>query len=359
MRKNQPLLILGAGLVLLAMAVVVIFLLTGNNDGGPDVSKTVNNNKGPASTGGTLGGPEPIVQLPASRYIPLITEVPGHNEVNVSDTFTMNITTFTSSYWFINDQEGQDRAREWKIVDGYQVYYQPVGLSAQVLQGDFYTTIETYLFADVEGARGAYAHLAKKIGSLPGTEVEKARGLANESSAYSLVQGTIGVSEVVAVYHRFIFRRGNAVVSVQTYGGELGVGDIHAAIDDRDDDLVRACVDVPGAGGANEGEILGLVGGVVGVVRQASGVDRRILHRGDDVRPGAEFGQVLVGGLARGHRQAAETLFFQCGREAAGAPPGRNGRATRSCRCRRRRTRGAPGRARDRAPRGRRRDGQA
>lgn len=220
MRKNQPLLILAAGLVLLAMAVVIIFLVNGNNDGDPDVSKTVDNNKGPESTGGTLGGPEPVVQLPASQYIPLITEVPGENEVNVSDTFTMNITTFTSSYWFINDKEGQDRAREWKIVDGYQVYYQPVGLSAQVLQGDFFTTIETYLFADVEGAKGAYAHLAKKIGALPGTEAEKPRGLANESSAYSLVQGTVGVSDVVAVYHRFIFRRGNAVVSVQTYGGE-------------------------------------------------------------------------------------------------------------------------------------------
>ncbi len=220
MRRNQPLLILAAGLVLIAMAVLVIFLVAGNNGGDPDVSKTVDGNKGPASTGGTLGGPEPVADLPASKYIPLIAEVPGDNEVNVSDTFTMNITTFTSSYWFINDQEGQDRAREWKIVDGYQVLYQPVGLSAQVLQGGYYSTIETYLFADVDGAKAAYSHLSDKIGSLPGTEKEKPRGLANESAAYRLVQGTIGSSEVVAVYHRFLFRRGNAVVSVQTYGGE-------------------------------------------------------------------------------------------------------------------------------------------
>jgi len=202
------------------MAVVVIFLVAGNNDGGPDVSKTVDNNKGPASTGGTQGGPEPIAQLPASKYVPLITEVPGDNEVNVSDTFTMNITTFTSSYWFINDKEGQDRAREWQIVDGYQVYYQPVGLSAQVLQGDYYTTIETYLFATTDGAKAAYQHLVTKVGGLPGTAPEQPKGLANESAAFSLVQGTIGASDVVAIYHRFIFRRGNAVVSVQTYGGE-------------------------------------------------------------------------------------------------------------------------------------------
>lgn len=210
MRKNQPLLILAAGLVLISMTVVGIFVLRGNNGDGTDVSKTVDNNK----------GPEPVVQLPASKYIPLITEVPGDNEVNVSDTFAMNISTFTSSYWFINEQEGQDRAKEWQIVDGYQVYYQPVGLSAQVLQGDYYTTIETYLFATAEGATAAYAHLNTKIASLSGTVKENPRSLANESAAYSLIQGTVGASEVVGVYHRFLFRRGNAVVSVQTFGGD-------------------------------------------------------------------------------------------------------------------------------------------
>ena len=96
MRKNQPLLVLAAGLVLIAMAVVAFFLLSGNNGGEPDVSKTVDGNKGSQSTGGTLGGPEPVSGMPASKYIPLIEEVPGENELNQSDTFTMNITTFVA-----------------------------------------------------------------------------------------------------------------------------------------------------------------------------------------------------------------------------------------------------------------------
>ena len=220
MRKNQPLLILAAGLVLIVMGIVAFLMISGNNDGEPDVSKTVDGNKASESTGGTLGGPEPVSQLPASKYIALINEVPGENEVNQSDTFTMNISTFANSYWFTNEQEGRELALQWKIAGGYQVLYQPVGLAAQVLQGGYYTTIETYIFADMEGARSAYSHLAKKLAALPGTEKESPRGLANDSAAYSFVQGTVGVSDVVGVFHRFVFRRGNAVVSVQTYGGE-------------------------------------------------------------------------------------------------------------------------------------------
>ena len=220
MRKNQPLLVLAAGLVLIAMAVVAFFLLSGNNGGEPDVSKTVDGNKGSQSTGGTLGGPEPVSGMPASKYIPLIEEVPGENELNESDTFTMNITTFANSYWFMNEQEGQELALEWKIAGGYQVLYQPVGLAAQVLQGGYYTTVETYLFVDTAGATAAFAHLKEKLESVAGTEKESARGLANESAGFSFVQGTVGVSDIAGVFHRFIFRRGNAVVSVQTYGGD-------------------------------------------------------------------------------------------------------------------------------------------
>ena len=95
--------------------------------------------------------------------------------------------------------------------------------------------------------------------------------------------------------------------------------DIEAAIDDGDDDLVRAGVDIPGAGGADEWQVLGLVRRVVGVVGQAGRIDGGVLDRGDDIGAGAEFRQVGVGAPAGRNGEAAEALLFEGGRESVGA----------------------------------------
>jgi hypothetical protein len=190
------------------------------------------------SRAGTVGGPDEVTRLSPAEASLNIDELPPGYEVDEPNTFAMNITTFSSSYWFRSDREGQERAQEWGIINGFQVYYQPEGLFADVLRGIPYVTIETYQFADVSGSRKAFAHLNNVLKSTPASEGVDARPLANDSAAYRILQGTVGPSEELAVYHRYVFRRGNTVVAVQTWGGDKYMNidparNIAAAIDDK------------------------------------------------------------------------------------------------------------------------------
>jgi len=219
-RRNQPMLILAAGLVLLAMAVVVYLIATSGDDS-PNVGDTVRDDGGPSqSTRGTEGGPQPIAPIPASRFLPLLEEVGFTYEVDVPNSFAMNISTFASSYWFTENQQGIDRGQEWGIVDGYQVLYQPKGLAADVLQGRPYVQAEAYTFTTPEGAQRAFEYLDGVLDRTQNSEAVEAKGLGNDWSAYRIVSSTISNSEVIGVYHRYSFRRGNMVFSVQTFGAK-------------------------------------------------------------------------------------------------------------------------------------------
>lgn len=238
---KRSVLVLVAGLVLIGGAVAAIFALTRGGDSGPDISGTIDKNGTPQiskSTGGTEGGPETISTGFVRRFAPLLTELPGVNQVNVPDTFAGNLSTFASSYLFVNGQQGQDLATQWKILDAFQASYQPTGLAADALRGRYYVTVETYLFQAADGARAAYEHMARLYASNNATVPQQTKGLGNQSSAYALVQGTIASSDIPAVYHRFLFRRGNVVAVVQTLGGDPYMSidqarDIAVAIDDK------------------------------------------------------------------------------------------------------------------------------
>ncbi len=219
---SQPVIVLVAGLAVIVAAVVATLMLaTGDDGGNTGTAGGVSGNvrePTPASRSGLAGGPEPTVSLPASKYTPLLEEMPPEMRVNTSETFTMNITTFTASYWFDTNAQGETFAREWRIIDGHQVQYDPEGLAAQVLQGGYSAWAEVYLFESSTGARAAYEYLERRLAGVDGSERAEARPLANQSAAFRIGGPTVGTSDIPSVYHRFIFRRGNAVVSVQTYG---------------------------------------------------------------------------------------------------------------------------------------------
>lgn len=238
-RPSQPVLILGVGIVLIAAVTLAVLLIAGNNDDGTDVSDTVGSigDRTP-STAGTAGGPEPTVDLPASKYAPLLEELPADMRVNDPDTFAMNVSTFSSSYWFDSADFGQQKALEWRILDGFQAVYDPVGQAAQALRGSYYIWTEMYLFESTSGASAAFDHLQAVLGARNGAQVEQARPLGNESAGYSFIQGTVGASDMVGVYHRFAVRRGNVISVVQTYGGQPFMTidqarDIAVIIDDK------------------------------------------------------------------------------------------------------------------------------
>ena len=230
--------LLGGLGVLAVMAGIVVYLV---RNSGQDVSATVKDTTpgaGAKSTGGTEGGPDDVVQGPASRFSPAIGELPGRYGVDVSNTFAQNISTFASSYLFKSSNEGADYARQWKILDGYNVIYQPDGLNAGVLQGRYYVSVETYLFQDVAGAKAAFAYMDQLFTKNQGSVKQQTKGLGLQSGAYQIIQGTVGASDMKQVYHRFLFRRGNVVATVMTTGGEPFMTidrarDIAVIIDDR------------------------------------------------------------------------------------------------------------------------------
>lgn len=220
-RPATPVIVLVAGLVLIAGGAIGTLLLTsgsdGNSGGGSNVPGSVKEPT-PASTSGLAGGPEPTVSLPASKYTPLLEEMPPEMEVNASDTFTMNIATFAASYWFDTNARGEELSQQWRIIDGYQVYFDPIGRAAQVAQGGYYASVEVYLFESPAGAKLAYDYLEGRMKARTGSQPAQARPLANQSAAFRFEGPTIGTTDIPSVYHRFIFRRGNAVVAVQTFG---------------------------------------------------------------------------------------------------------------------------------------------
>lgn len=222
-RRNQSIIILVAGVILLAGAMAAVFFLRGGDDGGTNAGTpgvTADGEKPSTSTSGTTGGQEVVAKAPASQFSVLLGELPEKYEVDVPNTFAQNISTYSSSYWFNSEQEGSKMASQWRIIDGFNAVFQPNGLSADVAQGEAYITVETYMFQTVDGAKLAWAYYDNRLKSIPASEAVKTKGLANDSSAYRIVKGTVGPSEIVGVYHRFSFRRGNTIVSVQTFGGQ-------------------------------------------------------------------------------------------------------------------------------------------
>lgn len=211
---------IAALIVLGVMLGTVAAACSGRDGGGGAAANGTVDSSVPKSTGGTKGGPDTSVAGPASRYTPATNELPGNFSVDVPDTFTQNISTFASSYWFSTAQQGQQLAQQWKILDGYKVEFTPNGLGAAVLQGSYYVSTEVYLFQDTIGAAAAYTYLQKKLATTAGSQVINATQLGNESSAFQVISGTVASSTTPAIYHRFIWRRGNLVASVQTTGAQ-------------------------------------------------------------------------------------------------------------------------------------------
>ncbi|MEP7216540.1 MAG: hypothetical protein ABI782_09835 [Anaerolineaceae bacterium] len=218
--------------------------------GGTDVSQTVKDTtpgaSGPTATatrpsvsvGGTTGGPEKESRGVASQVVPSIDEVPKGMKVNVPESFALNLGTFSSSYLFVNNKEGEDKANAWRIVDGYQVAYQPDGLAADLLRGRYYVQAEAYLFQTIDGATQAYEFMDKFYLARPGAQKVPTKQLGNQSNAYKLVSGTVGTSDQISAYYRMLVRRGNAVFVVQINGSDKFVTvdqarDIAVIMDDR------------------------------------------------------------------------------------------------------------------------------
>lgn len=171
---------------------------------------------------GTQGGPAPVLSGPASRFAPFVEEMPGVFDVNPPETFTV-----PSDFWalpdvgpFTSSSEGVAFAEEHGYLDGWNVLYTPDGLLAGVAQGRYYATIQVFMFESAASGTAAYEAYLAQAERVGGSERVTTPGLGNRSSGWQFIQGTVGTTEIPAVYHRFLLQRGNLVAVVQTYGGE-------------------------------------------------------------------------------------------------------------------------------------------
>lgn len=191
-----------------------------------------------SSTGGVEGGPEPLLSGPAAKYSPSQDEFAGAYKVAPNETFGMSLDTYAASTFFPGTTEGKELATQWGFGEGYQVTLEPDGLLAGVLKGGYYVIAEFYLFGNQAGAKSAFDYYKSRYDSTAGSEAVATKGLANQSGAWQLVKGPVGTSSLVGVYHRFLFRRGNLLASVQTYGAQPFMAidkarDIAVIIDER------------------------------------------------------------------------------------------------------------------------------
>lgn len=215
-------------LVLLAAGGIAVFGACGDDDGASDTVKNAatlaaSGKATPtagSSTGGVQGGPELLLKGPAAKYAATQDELKAAYKVAPNETYGMGAETYAASSFFSGATEGNQLATAWGFAEGYQVSMEPDGQLAGVLKGGHYLTMEVYLFANQAGAKDAYDYYANRYSSAAGSEAVTTKGLANQSGAWQVIKGTVGASDLVGVYHRFLFRRGNMLVAVQTYGAQ-------------------------------------------------------------------------------------------------------------------------------------------
>lgn len=199
-----------AALAVVGIVLVVMFALGNGGDGDGDPL--------PRSTAGTAGGAEPLLEPPAYAYVVQLDDIGPTHDTGPIETYILSADGFASSGYFASISAGEQAVKEWAYLDGYQALLQPLGQAADAAQGQVYVRSESFIFGNVDGARNAFDYLVRFHEQRPGSEKVETAPLANGSAAFSLVQDTIPNTELPAVYHRFLFRRGNLVSIVQVFG---------------------------------------------------------------------------------------------------------------------------------------------
>ncbi len=241
-RARQLLLLAGGAAALLAVAAGIVFAVVsaGGDDAGanPGVGGTPGIRT--PSTGGTRGGPEPVLTGPASRLAASAEDIGGGIQGVPPESLNLTPDEYADPSLgpFRNIDEGRDKVTEWGYVEGYVTVLEPDGLLAGVAQGRFYVRVEAHLFGTPQGAAAAFAWYNDIYSGIDGLTPEDAAPLANESASWKSLQGKIENTDLDRAYHRFIFRRGNLVAIVQTVGADTFMTidparDIAVVVDER------------------------------------------------------------------------------------------------------------------------------
>jgi hypothetical protein len=166
-------------------------------------------------------GRSPLLEMPASRYSISQDDLGPGYITDVNFTWKLDGDSYGRTKTFPSPEEGWRLLSEWGYLGGYETSYTPEGYSRAVLEGAFNIAVETHLFETEEGAVMAYEYFKQRLSQSVSQPVS-AFQLGNESSAWLAVDRDEGIAgtSVAAELHRYLFRRGNLLAMVVTYGAE-------------------------------------------------------------------------------------------------------------------------------------------
>ncbi|HET7737868.1 MAG TPA: hypothetical protein VFK32_04770 [Tepidiformaceae bacterium] len=163
---------------------------------------------------------EGIVRGSDPSIFSIVEDDLGNGHTTDSDhTFSRGAGDYQAFGFFDTPDEAKEKLAEWGYQGGYITGFNPTGLTAGVLRGEFYIDVELHLFDTIDHARTAFEHFVLTRAKADGAEyLDGLDANGNEWAALKLVSGKVTNSDIDAVYHTYIFRRGNMVAVVQTRG---------------------------------------------------------------------------------------------------------------------------------------------
>lgn len=201
-------------LVLFACALFVPLAAACGGSSTPDTIK----NAGSASVPANDANASPKVDMPVSRFALALNDLDTTVfRTDVNGVFELNATNYGGTATFDSAADGKKMLEGWGYKGGYETGYLPISAPQSVLNGSYYINVEIHLFGDSDGAKSAYTYFKQRI-SKSGAKLEDSPQLGNESVGYSRANGLITGTEVGATIEQFMFRRGNVVAVVFTYG---------------------------------------------------------------------------------------------------------------------------------------------
>ena len=171
-----------------------------------------------ASTNDSLAAP--TLTMPVSRFAVAQSDLGVAFIVDIPATLQLTAADYAKAPVFASVQEGLTLLKQWGYQGGYETGYTPEGRERAVLQGGFYSKIETHLFNDEDGAKKAFDRFSNYVKGTAGNQPQTAQPVGNQYVAFQRIEGKVPTSSVNAVSHYYLFRRGNLVAVVFTYGAD-------------------------------------------------------------------------------------------------------------------------------------------
>ena len=163
---------------------------------------------------------EPALVMPVSRYTVLLDDVGTAFLTDPASPFELTLQEYASSASFENASKGAEQLNAWGYQGGYEAQLVPEGREAAVLNGGFYVTIESHLFSSNDGAKQAYSYFESRLKANSANKSVKIDPIGNQWTAYQTKGMKVRDTSVDELYHRVMFRRGNLVVVIATYGAD-------------------------------------------------------------------------------------------------------------------------------------------